>query len=137
MPDIVPMLAYEDGFAALDWLTRVFGFRERTRMAGSDGRLAHGELECGDGLIMLATPSPEYHGPRKHRGECEQARLWSRVPWVIDGVLVIVDDIDEHYERAKREGATILSELESGFPGRRYRAEDIEGHRWMFLERHS
>jgi len=137
MPDVVPMLAYEDGFAALDWLTRAFGFRERTRMTAPDGRLAHGELETGDGQIMLATPSPDYHGPRKHRSECEQARLWSKVPWVIDGVLVIVEDIDAHYKQAKREGATILSEPEDGFPGRRYRAEDLEGHRWMFLERQS
>ena len=47
MPDAVPMLAYEDGFAALDWLTRAFGFRERTRMTAPDGSLAHGELETG------------------------------------------------------------------------------------------
>ena len=135
MPDVVPMLAYEDGFGALEWLTRAFGFRERARMTDADGHLTHGELETGDGLIMVATPSPDYRGPRRHRMECEQARLWSKVPWIIDGVLVIVDDIDGHYERARREGATILSEPEDGFPGRRYRAEDIEGHRWMFLQR--
>ena len=56
---VVPMIAYENGVAALDWLSRVFGFRERTRMLGPDGRLAHGEMEAGDGLIMLATPTPE------------------------------------------------------------------------------
>jgi uncharacterized glyoxalase superfamily protein PhnB len=48
---------------------------------------------------------------------------------------IIVDNIDEHFERAKREGAFILSEPEDGFPGHRYRAEDLEGHRWMFLQR--
>src|SRR5262249_965398 len=74
MSDVVPMLAYEDGFAALEWLTRVFGFRERKRMTAPDGRLSHGELECGDGLVMLGTPSPDYHGPRKHREECQQAK---------------------------------------------------------------
>ena len=31
-PDVVPMIAYEDGPAAMDWLQRAFGFRERTRM---------------------------------------------------------------------------------------------------------
>jgi PhnB protein len=50
-------------------------------------------------------------------------------------VLVFVDDIDEHYARAKHAGATILSEPEDGPPGRRYRAEDLEGHRWMFMQR--
>jgi uncharacterized glyoxalase superfamily protein PhnB len=127
------MIAYEDGHAALDWLARAFGFRERTRMAGPDGRLAHGEMEAGEGLIMLATPTPDYRGPKAHRAECERARAWSRVPWVIDGVLVRVADVGAHFERAKREGAVILSELEDGPPGRRYRAEDLEGHRWMFI----
>jgi uncharacterized glyoxalase superfamily protein PhnB len=134
-PDVIPMIAYEDGPAAMDWLARVFGFRERTRMIGNDGRLAHGEMETGGGLIMLATPSPDYEGPRRHREHCARARNWSNVPWVIDGVLVYVDRINEHFDRAKREGATILSELEEGYPGRRYRAEDLEGHRWMFMQR--
>jgi uncharacterized glyoxalase superfamily protein PhnB len=57
------------------------------------------------------------------------------VPWVIDGVLVYVDDIDAHFARAAAAGAIILSEIEEGPPGRRYRAEDPEGHRWFFLER--
>jgi uncharacterized glyoxalase superfamily protein PhnB len=54
---------------------------------------------------------------------------------VIDGVLVFVDDLDAHYEQAKSAGATILTEPEDGPPSRRYRAEDLEGHRWMFMQR--
>jgi uncharacterized glyoxalase superfamily protein PhnB len=57
------------------------------------------------------------------------------VPWVIDGCLVYVDDVAAHFARAKREGATILSEIEDGPPSPRYRAEDVEGHRWMFTQR--
>ena len=38
-------------------------------------------------------------------------------------------------EQARAPGAAILSEVESGGPGKRYRAEDLEGHRWMFMER--
>lgn len=134
-PGVIPMIAYEDGLAALDWLARAFGFRERTRMAGTDGKLAHGEMEAGEGLIMLATPTPDYEGPRRHRTRCAQAKKWSEVPYVIDGVLVHVPDVDAHYARAKRAGATILSEPEDGPPARRYRVEDLEGHRWMFVER--
>jgi uncharacterized glyoxalase superfamily protein PhnB len=48
---------------------------------------------------------------------------------------VFVDDVDAHLARAKAHGARILSEIEDDYPGRRYRAEDIEGHRWMFLTR--
>ena len=132
---VVPMISYEDGIAALEWLARAFSFRETTRLTAPDGRLSHGEMEAGDGLIMLASPTPDYRSPKRHRETCEQARAWSRVPWIIDGVLVVVDNLDRHFARAKAAGATILSEIEEGPPGRRYRAEDLEGHRWFFFEK--
>ena len=119
----------------MDWLAESFGFHEVSRLIGEDGRLAHGEMMAGNGLIMLATATLAYESPKHHREHCERARAWSAVPWVIDGVLVYVEHIDEHFERAKRAGAAILGELEDGFPGRRYRVEDLEGHRWMFLQR--
>ena len=133
-PSVVPMISYEDGIAALEWLRSAFGFRETARFTAPDGRLSHGEMEAGDGLIMLASPTPEYRSPKRHREVCEQARKWSTVPWIIDGVLVYVNDLDRHFEQAKTAGATILSAIEEGPPGRRYRAEDLEGHRWFFFE---
>ena len=134
-PAVIPMVAYEDGVAAMDWLADAFGFRERARMLGENGRLSHGEMEAGGGMIMLATPSPHYHGPKRHREESDAARKWSEVPYIIDGVLVYVDDVVAHFERARAAGATILSSVEDSGEGRRYRAEDLEGHRWMFMER--
>lgn len=134
-PAVIPMIAYENGPAAMDWLARAFGFRERTRMLGQEGRLSHGEMQAGEGVIMLATPSPHYHGPKKHREESEAARRWSEVPYIVDGVLVYVDEVDAHFERAKAAGATILSPVEDTPDGKRYRVEDLEGHRWMFMQR--
>jgi uncharacterized glyoxalase superfamily protein PhnB len=49
-------------------------------------------------------------------------------------VLVQVDDVAVHCQRARAAGASILSEPEDTPEGRRYRVEDIEGHRWMFEE---
>lgn len=135
MPDVIPMLSYEDGVKALEWLAKAFGFVERARWLGPNGELSHGEMETGNGLIMLATPTPDYESPKHHRQNCEHAERWSQVPWVIDGVLVYVEDINAHYEQAKRIGATILSEPEDDSLGYRYRAEDLEGHRWMFMQR--
>lgn len=135
-PGVIPMITYEDGVAALEWLAKAFGFRETARMCDpASGRLMHGELEVGGGVIMIASPTPDYEGPKRHREVCERARKWLSVPWIIDGVLVQVDDLDAHFERAKASGATILSGIEDGPPARRYRAEDHEGHRWFFLER--
>ena len=134
-PDVIPMISYRDGVAALEWLARVFGFRERARIVDGQGRLAHGEMAAGGGVIMLATPSPDYQGPRAHREACAAARRWSSVPWVVDGVLVHVDDVEAHYARARSQGATLLSELERNEHDHGYRAEDLEGHRWMFAQR--
>jgi len=129
------MINYEDGPAAMDWLAKAFGFQEITCMTGEDGLLAHGEMITGNGTIMLATATPDYESPRHHREHCERARAWSSEPFVIDGVLVFVDDVEAHYQQAGAAGAHILSELEDGFPARRYRVEDLEGHRWMFMQR--
>jgi len=134
-PSVVPMISYEDGIAALEWLHRAFGFRETARHVAPDGRLSHGEMQAGDGLVMLASPTPDYQSPKRHREVCEQARKWSTVPWIIDGVLVLVDNLEQHFARAKAAGARILSDIESDPPGRRYRAEDFEGHRWFFFQK--
>jgi uncharacterized glyoxalase superfamily protein PhnB len=135
LPRIVPMMAFEDVALALEWLAAAFGFRERMRFEGQEGRIIHAEMELGDGVIMLANPTPDYESPKRHRQSCEAARKWSAVPWVIDGLLVYVDDVDKHFDRAKAAGATILSEPEDqSYGDRNYRAEDLEGHRWMFAQ---
>jgi hypothetical protein len=66
-PTVIPMIAHEDASAALAWLTKAFGFRERTRSTMPDGSIGHAEMEIGgDGVIMLAEPSPHYQGPTRH-----------------------------------------------------------------------
>ena len=134
---VVPMLAYEDAAAAIDWLEQAFGFREnRGERYEEEGRVTHAELDVGDGsAIYVANPTPDYVAPRRHREECEAAARWSGVPWVVDGVLVEVADVDGHFARAEAAGATMLSAIEEGPGGRLYRTEDVEGHRWMFVGR--
>ncbi len=136
MPRIVPMLAYEDAAAAIEWLTRAFGFHERLRYSDPSGTVTHAEMALGDGVIMLATPSPDYESSARHRQTCEAARTWLRSPFIFDGVHVYVDDVDAHFERARGAGAVILLEPEDQpFGDRHYRVEDFEGHRWMFSQR--
>jgi uncharacterized glyoxalase superfamily protein PhnB len=135
--DVVPMMSYRRGVEAIDWLVAAFGFSERVRMVSDEGRLEHAELGAGSGTIMLATPSLNYEGPALHRSHCESSARWQEVPYLVDGVLVLVDDVDAHCKIARDHGATILTEVESTEHGKRYRAEDLEGHRWMFVERGS
>lgn len=134
-PAVVPFLGYEDGAAAIDFLTRAFGFVERFRIADDNGNIGHAELALGDGVVYLATMAPPYEGPARHAENCERARGWLDTPYIVNGVFVQVDDIRAHFEQAKAAGATILSEVEDAGHGIIYRAADLEGQRWMFSER--
>jgi uncharacterized glyoxalase superfamily protein PhnB len=135
---IIPMLAYADAAAAIDWLTAAFGFGEleERRHTSEAGVVQHAELELDGDSVMLATPTPDYEGPRRHAETCEAARRWLDNPWVIDGVYVEVDDLDAHHAQAVAAGARILrSPGDPGIGLRIYTAEDLEGHRWMFGQR--
>jgi uncharacterized glyoxalase superfamily protein PhnB len=132
---IYPMIAYEDTAAAIDWLTRTFGFEERgERYVMEDGTIGHAELDVGGERVMLATPSTDYQSPKTHRESCDAAARWLDNPWVVDGLLVLVDDLDVHHARAVAAGANVIRPLEEGPDGRLYTAEDLEGHRWMFQQ---
>jgi uncharacterized glyoxalase superfamily protein PhnB len=130
------MVAYEDTAAAIDWLTSAFGFAEHgRRYLMEDGTIGHAELDTGGGqVVMLATPSREYESPKTHRETCEAAARWLDNPWVVDGLLVLVDDLEVRHARAVEAGAKVIRPPEEGPDGRLYTAEDLEGHRWMFQQ---
>ena len=126
VPSIYPRLAYQDELAALEFLTRAFGLRERreVRMEDPGGTLAW--LEIGDGVVMIGRAGPDHHGLSSPLEAGAATAM----------VNVYVDDIDAHYRRAKTEGARVVMQLEDMFWGdRRYEALDLEGHRWHFAER--
>ena len=70
----------------------------------------------------------------RHAEVCAHARRWQETRYIVDGVLAYVDDLYAHFAQPKKAGATILSDIESNHDQRQYRAEDLEGHRWMFAE---
>jgi uncharacterized glyoxalase superfamily protein PhnB len=135
MQRAVPMVSYEDVGGAVDWLRDAFAFQESgERFSDGDGRVVHAELELDGAKVMLGWPGSDYRSPASHATECEQARRWLETPFVVDGVLIYVDDVDAHLERARAHGARILREPEDLPFGRLYTAADHEGHRWMFLQ---
>ena len=121
-PRITPYLLYENVSGAIDWLASAFGFVERMRVPGPDGKPAHAEMRLVDGVIMMGCPGPEYQNPK-------------RLGHVTQNLYVYVDDVDAHFERAKKAGARILEEPKDQFYGdRRYGAVDPEGHQWYFAQ---
>jgi RNA polymerase sigma-70 factor (ECF subfamily) len=123
-----PRLAYRDELAALEWLTRVFGFTERREARlgtgiGDDHMLAW--LEFGDGLVMIGHENEDVHRIVSPLSTGSSTTM----------INVGVHDIDAHYARAVGEGAEITMPLEDAYYGsRRYEASDFEGHRWHFDE---
>jgi PhnB protein len=87
-----------------------------------DGRIGHAEVELDGQTLMLASVYPE---------------IGLATPMKLDGVhcqvYCYVDEVDEHFSRARAAGAIIVNEPENQDHGARsYRAMDPEGHRWIF-----
>lgn len=122
MQRITPYLYYEDVAAALEWLARAFGFRERTRIAGAGGKITHAEMEVADSVIMMGHPGPDYRNP-KRLGQATQT------------LYINVDDIDAHCRHAREAGAVIIMEpKDQSYGDRSYGAADPEGHTWYFAQ---
>ncbi len=122
-PTITPYLLYEDGAAAIEFLTGAFGFREVLRSQSPEGRVWHAELELGDGNVFLGEPGREYKNPR-------------RLGTITVGIHVYVSDVDAHCQRARAAGAEIREEpSDQEYGDRRYTAVDPEGHQWFFAQR--
>ena len=115
--DLYPRLAYEDQAAAVEWLVRVFGFKEATR---KDNLIW---LERDGNLVMISSASYGLKSPRQLGGTGTKVNVY-------------VDDVDRHYEHTQAEGAVIERPLETmPWGDRRYEAFDLEGHWWHFAQR--
>ncbi len=118
---VVPVLVYEDVSEAIEWLREAFGFRERLRAAGPGGRVIHAQLSLGDGDVMIGASGGGFRPPRPNE--------------VNQYVIVRVEDVDLHFEQAKRFGVRIVQPpANMPFGERVYTVEDLAGHRWTFSQ---
>lgn len=115
---VIPVLTYPDVPAAASWLVSAFGAVERVRI-GDDHRV---QMSIGGGAFIVAEPTPTRCPP---------------VPGepVSVSIMVRVEDVRAHCERARSAGATIVDEPTDHMYGeRQYSTEDLAGHRWTFTE---
>lgn len=122
-PALGSALFYKDGFAALDWLEKAFGFERTMVITDKDGNLGHSEMRFGDGYIMIGGEWIDYvASPASIGGKNTQSIH-----------VHLASGLDQHCERARAAGAAILQEPADQFYGdRTYRARDPEGHVWTF-----
>jgi uncharacterized glyoxalase superfamily protein PhnB len=122
---VIPALSYRDADAALDLLTKTFGFAEHAVFRDDKGKLMHAELSFGNGMVMIGPVSDTAFGRMMRRpGEAGG---------VTATVYAIVADPDAHHARAKAAGLEIVMPLRDEFyGGREYSCRDPEGHIWTF-----
>lgn len=135
-PRISSSLYYRDAARMIDWLCEAFGFEVRLKIEGEGGRIEHSELTFGDGLVMVGQ---ERSGAQRR---FETAML---SPLTAGGntqsLMLYVDDVDAHCERARKAGAKIVREPQLDDYGddywadRSYGALDPEGHMWWVSQR--
>jgi uncharacterized glyoxalase superfamily protein PhnB len=114
---VVPVLIYPEVREAVAWLTAAFGFAERLQI-GDNHR---SQLSVGDGAVILGDVRGNRHPPRADE--------------VTQSVMVRVEDVHAHCERARAHGARIVEEPTDHVYGeRQYMAEDHAGHQWTFSQ---
>jgi uncharacterized glyoxalase superfamily protein PhnB len=108
---VIPELAYPDIGEAIDWLCDTFGFTLRLRIANH-----RAQLNVGDGAVVLT-----------ERRAADGKHACS--------VMVRVESVDRHHERASRRGARILAPpADHPYGERQYNVEDLAGHYWTFSQ---
>jgi uncharacterized glyoxalase superfamily protein PhnB len=115
IPDVavIPVLLYPDVRAAVAWLEKAFGFKERLQIA--DHR---SQLEAFGGSVVAANGAgPHAIQPNTH------------------SIMIRIPNADEHCERAQAAGAKITNPPTSyPFGERQYSAVDLAGHVWTFTQ---
>ena len=113
-------LSVDNASEAIDFYTRAFGARERGRMEGPGGTIAHAELEVGDSVLMLSDPFPQASTkPPKELGGTSAS------------LFMYVEDVDAAFQQAIDAGATVIMPLDDMFWGDRFGTlADPFGHSW-------
>jgi uncharacterized glyoxalase superfamily protein PhnB len=107
---VIPVLFYPDPGMAAAWLSKTFGLTVRLRIANH--RI---QMRAGDGCLTIAEGNV--------------------VPEKSHATQVRIEDAAAHCERARQNGAIILTEPTDHFYGeRQYDALDFFGHRWNFTQ---
>jgi len=106
---------------AIEFYKKAFGAEERFRMYGPDGKaIMHAELKIGDSIFMLSEESKEMkaHSPESIGGSPVS-------------MYVYVRDVDQIFNQAVSEGATVLKPVNDQFYGDRSGyLKDPFGHLW-------
>jgi uncharacterized glyoxalase superfamily protein PhnB len=121
---VIPGHRYRNAAAAIDWLSKVFGFEQHVVYKGEDGSIAHAELTLGGGMIMLGSGKDDEFG-RGFKSPNELGGIETR------SIYLVIPDADAAHARAVAAGAEIIRPLQDmPYGSREFSVRDPEGHTW-------
>lgn len=122
---VIPALRYRDAPAAIDWLSRAFGFEKHAVYPNPDGTIAHAQLVFGNGMVMLGSVNKDSPYGEWLRQPEEIGRVVTQTPYLI------ASDCDAIYASAKAAGAEMVIDItDMSYGGRAFTCRDPEGHLW-------
>ena len=117
---------YKNARSAIDWLCNAFGFEKHLIVEGENNTIAHAQLTFGNSMIMLSSEDDGEYGKLVNTPDSLNGKN-TQVPYIV------VEKIDEHYEKAAAAGAKILIEIkDEEYGGRGYTCMDTEEYIWNF-----
>lgn len=122
---LTPFLCIDGAARAIDFYVSVFGAKLIERTDGSDGTVAHAELDFGTGRLQLGDPNPAY-------GIAAPDRTGS----VSQSIALYCEDTDGVVARAEAAGATVREPVQTFVTGDRFGSiVDPFGQRWSVMTR--
>jgi uncharacterized glyoxalase superfamily protein PhnB len=107
---VIPELAYPNIGEAIGWLCATFGFTLRIRIGDHRAQL---NVPGGGNVVLI-----------------EQDRNVA----LRSAVMVRVENVDAHFERARKKAKILREPSDFPYGERQYNAEDFAGHHWCFSQ---
>jgi len=114
---VLPHVMYKNLPEAIGWLGRTLGFVEHYRYGDP---LSGAQVHLGKSFIMLKQAGADYRNP-------------AELGFGTQELTVFVEDIEQHFARARVAGANLVEDLHETVYGElQYAVVDLEGHHWLF-----
>jgi len=114
---ILSHVVYQDLPAAIDWLSRTFGFVEHFRYGEP---ISGAQLHLGNAWIMVKQAKLNESSP-------------AQLGYGTQSLTIFVEDVEVHFQRTKSSGAEIVEDLHVTEYGEfQYGVVDLDGHHWLF-----
>jgi PhnB protein len=117
---VTPYLVCREAAKAIDFYKKAFGAKERLRMGGPDGKIAHAEISIGKSIVMVGDEAPQMG-----------ATAPPTIGGTAVGLFIYSENVDKAYAKAIAAGATSEQPPTDMFWGDRYcKLADPFGHKW-------